>query len=400
MTSTSEYHQLENWDEFFTDFFSHINKDINIINKKCFAKKKFDNYSDLYLELPRNEVIKLEHKYIIDINNFKTAEWPDSTTWWNNPILKHMIAALEKIYHKGYEFPKWVNNTSLYKNDFTKTKVYYHKEDDFADVKRMAKEREPVNIAMSRLYIVDNMQNLFGWKQGAYGNYDKTKKLMPNIAIYCHARIYKKEYKTESRGIESDENFKKIHVINLVGIAFDNETQPDYKHYIQNTTFDKIHKNPQFIQNVQDAYKKMWKLCMTCAIDLKNNGLIDGLHIYNVGSGAFYNRLQNDFIKDIFNPIYKESLIDPCASHNIKLTGYTTTEKFNQPDNHVPAIFFGLHKDTSERTLYVNAWDPWSIIGNGNSADGSLDGFFGRHSNMSVLGWSMTNPFMTFVECN
>lgn len=49
-----------------------------------------------------------------------------------------------------------------------------------------------------------------------------------------------------------------------------------------------------------------------------------------------------------------------------------------------------------DTTMYVNAWDPWSLIGNGNERDGSLDGFWGRSSNMAVLGWLPTNPDMIF----
>jgi len=49
-----------------------------------------------------------------------------------------------------------------------------------------------------------------------------------------------------------------------------------------------------------------------------------------------------------------------------------------------------------EKTLYVNAWDPWSMIGNGNDRDGSLDGHWGRRSNMAVLGWSPTNPSIKY----
>jgi hypothetical protein len=47
-------------------------------------------------------------------------------------------------------------------------------------------------------------------------------------------------------------------------------------------------------------------------------------------------------------------------------------------------------------SLYINAWDCFSIIGNGNGLDPSLDGHFGRSSAMSVLGWDVTNPFIRF----
>lgn len=62
----------------------------------------------------------------------------------------------------------------------------------------------------------------------------------------------------------------------------------------------------------------------------------------------------------------------------------------------IPNIFENESEDI-ENTLYVNAWDPWSIIGNGNGGDRSLDGCWGRCSNMSVLGWSVTNPTIQYI---
>ena len=45
----------------------------------------------------------------------------------------------------------------------------------------------------------------------------------------------------------------------------------------------------------------------------------------------------------------------------------------------------------NDNTLFINAWDPWSMIGNGNKADKSLDGYWGSVSNMAYLGWPFTN---------
>ena len=43
------------------------------------------------------------------------------------------------------------------------------------------------------------------------------------------------------------------------------------------------------------------------------------------------------------------------------------------------------------KALYVNAWDPWSFVGNGNYLDDSLDGYWGRSSDMALRCWSGTN---------
>lgn len=45
-------------------------------------------------------------------------------------------------------------------------------------------------------------------------------------------------------------------------------------------------------------------------------------------------------------------------------------------------------------TLFVNAWDPVSMIGNANADDGSLDGWVGRSTASALLGWPKSNPFL------
>ena len=61
-----------------------------------------------------------------------------------------------------------------------------------------------------------------------------------------------------------------------------------------------------------------------------------------------------------------------------------------------PNVVFGPLKDSLETTLFVNAWDPYSIVGNGNAGDQSLDGFFGRSTAMGLMSWPGTNPCMSY----
>ena len=50
-----------------------------------------------------------------------------------------------------------------------------------------------------------------------------------------------------------------------------------------------------------------------------------------------------------------------------------------------------------DETLIVNAWDPHSLVGNGNAADNSLDGFVGRHTAVAVLCWPAVNTRLRYV---
>ena len=48
------------------------------------------------------------------------------------------------------------------------------------------------------------------------------------------------------------------------------------------------------------------------------------------------------------------------------------------------------------KRVFVNAWDCWSALGNGNYADRSADGFWGRSTAILLLGWPRSNPDLRY----
>lgn len=196
---------------------------------------------------------------------------------------------------------------------------------------------------------------------------------MPNIAVYCHATL-----KTKIRG------YIDVHVINLIGYAFDCLNQPD-----------RIYFSGRPISDIINAYNAMWKLALESVKHLKEkyNKNKFKLQIYNVGGGNFAGPYQATFIEDIFEPSFLV-LMDEFNKENIEILGYDFKNK-EFICGRIPNIFENEDEDI-ENTMYVNAWDPWSMIGNGNKGDNSLDGYWGRCTNMAVLGWSETNPFIKY----
>lgn len=281
---------------------------------------------------------------------------------------------VHSIYIPGYAFPEWVVKPELWPSHrFSDTITFYHKEDSLDTVKLLMTEREPCNIGMRRIYSTLKMESEFGWKHGAYRLSTKEHP-MPNVAVYCNATVY-----TESKG------FFNVHVLNLIGCALDSYEQPDYK-YIQTR------------QHVLDFYTKMWRLALKAAKYLKGQGKINRFIVYNVGGGAFSGEYGNRFISDIFEPAFLP-LMAEFSIAGIEVIGYKLKTSTRTSDvcglGFIPDVF-----DTNLVTpqdLFINAWDPWSLIGNGNERDDSLDGHWGRISNMAVLGWLKTNPQMKFM---
>ena len=271
---------------------------------------------------------------------------------------------IRQIYCEGCEFPEWVLDQKLWeKHRFSDTIAFHHKKDSLEDIQKLALQREPCNIGMRRLYDADSLQNIFGWRHGAYGGGDKQ---MPNFAVYCNATIH-----TPQKG------FFNVHVLNLIGCALDSNRQPDVQNYSTK-------------ESVIDFYRQMWRLALGSVKHLKKTKF----QIYNVGGGAFAGKYGNEFTTEIFEPAFLP-LLPEFEAAGIQILGYEVqTKQFN--GGFIPRCLNEPTQDL-ENTVYVNAWDPWSLIGNGNEMDNSLDGAWGRSSNMSVLGWLRTNPSMKFV---
>ncbi len=273
---------------------------------------------------------------------------------------------LRQIYWGDCGFPEWVINSKLWNyHQFDKTVTFYHKQDSLEDVKRLTLEREPCNIGMRRLYDGDELQKGFGWKYGAYG-LSTPETPMPNIAIYCNATVH-----TEKKG------FFNTHVLNLIGCALDSPRQPDFQIY--KTT-----------ESIIEFYRNMWNLALEAVKYLGKTKF----QIYNVGGGAFAGKYGDEFTATIFEPAFLP-LLPEFQNAGITILGYDfNTHEFT--GGFIPDCLNEPTQDL-DNTIYVNAWDPFSLIGNGNECDNSLDGWWGRCSNMAILGWLKTNPDMKFV---
>ncbi len=282
---------------------------------------------------------------------------------------------LRECYRRGYEFP--IESLSVDQSLQEKTTVYYDSKDDVKLVQKLLTEREPVNIAMSKHYYTNKLKDSFGWSTGYYGRYyEETGKLAPNIAVYCKTPCY------------SSPNTN-INVINVIGCAFDVREQPDYQYYVQDNTLQ-IHK-------VRKHMKSIFRKIFSCAIRHKFNRIV----LCKFGCGNFagpfdIDSIWNDVLHEHLNkhPELQKYIKEiSCFMENLHLNNFTS--KFYGP---VPNVFNDpIVRKHLDETLFVNAWDPWSIIGNGNGRDRSLDGFFGRCTAMALLGWPPTNPYISYV---
>lgn len=271
--------------------------------------------------------------------------------------------AMWSVYDRGYAFPVWslqMLKSGKLDNLLKETTVYYKACDSFADVQRVATEREPVNIGMWRFYNKQELNTLFGYRRGAYAESSRAA-LMPNIAIYC---------RTPMRGFGPA---IEVHVINVVGYAFDSMWQPDYAYFFRN----KCSISRRMWNELVERMRQVWCFVFECA---RRHGL-QRVFLANVGGGAFSYYLSGSY------DMLREASLTPV------LQEYPEIEARHLP--RMPDFVFSNEgRPLLANSLFVNAWDPWSMVGNGNEADNSLDGVFGRNTAMALLCWPKSNPQM------
>lgn len=273
-------------------------------------------------------------------------------------------------YRSQFAFPAWTLDETLWSEFlFNETIVYYHHGADVKQVAELVYKREPTNIRAQNLYTKETLNTHFCYSTGVHSTQS------PNLAIYCHAHV-----KTKA-------GMFRVHVINLIGLGFCSKKQPDYQRFMPGNKPDM----PRILQ----FYARMWQFLQQCVID---HPQIRAVKFYNVGGGCFRGPLDN-FVTSVFEPAFKDTR-EFLQKHKIQLIGGTKVDDDTVTEGgFIPDDVGKIGKqDELDTILYINAWDPFSMIGNGNASDHSLDGYWGRSSNMAVLGWSATNRQMKMKE--
>lgn len=285
---------------------------------------------------------------------------------------------LHSIYAKKCQFPPW-SAEYLVAGKFQGLRpptLLCHKRDDKTDCLKVAIQREPVNIAMNQHYNTKKMFRTFGYEYGAYNQSTKTK-LMPNIAIICETWV-NKNASTGEDDIPT-KRMRRANVINLIGYAFDSRRQPDYAYFADKNGYIDL-------ERLEDAYADMWFLAFYACVHWLDIGTRERILRYaGVGTGAFRpQKVPEHRFFAMIDRAFDRARARAEAEFPVSVL---VVQMGNVPDE-----VFALSEDELARSVFVNAWDCWSMVGNGNYSDRSLDGFWGRHTSMALQCWPMTSP--------
>ena len=211
-----------------------------------------------------------------------------------NDEKEKIISRCQKLfdcYTPGYNPPTWSrDNPSI---DLMKQcRVFYDEGSKIVDVMELVDNREPVNIAMDRLYSKDNLLKQFGYETGYYDICPPEKDTLvpPNILVYTPCRV---------NGFPG----KVAHILHAIGLAFDIETQPDYKAYHASGMDLKTRTHYAIT-----FYIKMFKKIFKAMEKLGKKHLVISL----VGGNNFASAWEGgplQFQKDVCTPAYQKAIV-------------------------------------------------------------------------------------------
>lgn len=328
--------------------------------------------------------------------------YPSHRSYQPNHETQQKIIQLRQCYREQYAFPDWVLQYDSH--DFDRTRVFYPHTARLNEVVDLVSKREPTNIEnpTNPQYDANLLEQFFGYRRGIY------HQDSPNIAVYTYATV-----RDENRNREC-----KVHLLHLIGCALDSPRQPDYRKYVFDLTSclhsqpletclkQNIQKTREIRENLNELknfYKRMWTYLPECVRLLAREGVnIQNVKFSNVGGGVFAGSLQGEIFNEqilepIFSTVRSELLTHGVHVEGGEVHGDTVTVPDRIPQD-VWAEFDAGGQERLERILFLNAWDPWSILGNGNKGDNSLDGYWGRYSNISVLALPYINTMMNHVD--
>ena len=289
--------------------------------------------------------------------------------------------------------------------------------------------REPTNMTnVQGHFNLKNLAHRFGYAESGYKTafkLAKQQKLPPNFALLCKTRV-RDSGVDEFMRVTQDSKKCYINVVNSIGFAFDAKSQPDYIYFVEGKRMDEFDSH----------LKNMFRLIFAAYIESGCKMLV----LAEIGAGAFSSLFPGgptEYLTKHFYPclhtVWQRLKLAPttillvgnpdslsigllksaCANATIlecglfpevvtqhvrfdKITGKISLHNYTDP----PFRADMCRTECCELSdaLFVNAWDPHSVVGNGNSNDDSLDGFIGRCTDMAPMSFQPTNPDIRIVD--
>lgn len=147
----------------------------------------------------------------------------------------------------------------------------------------------------------------------------------------------------------------------------------------------------------EDRVRSIFEKILRCA---KDNDY-KSIYIDGPGCGAFAGP-DSEYVIKVYNKFFNEYKKKLNKDGIRLINGYKENPKLfpNKNYNKLNCFTEKWKKNFGEpeKILFINNWDPHSLPGNGNNADYSVDGGYGRNAPISIIGCASINEHLLKPE--
>jgi hypothetical protein len=336
------------------------------------------------------------------------------------------------MYRPMHRPPQWSHTkaNSILRSFGRDACVLYNEGDSLNDVKALLVGRETTNMKMIHYY---NQDAAYAIVEGAYGPMSrlalKSGKLPPNIATMAYVPIYN----------AATGNSTLVWILNLIGLALDSKLQPDAQwlatkrrninHPIgllhEPGGFGNRQERPQTYTDeltiaLKAFYVKVMLKAFAAAVKLKAKRLVipfmgtsadkdiivldeDRFTSYVIVGAIQDAATQMKFHSVPVEPAFGAVTLGTPWGVNMILTSYGPADSpmaqwMGTIGDRFPDCLENDSDELLRGTVMCNECDPWSVAGNGNKEDDTLNGHIGRASAIAILTNPATNPYILAAD--
>ena len=234
---------------------------------------------------------------------------------------------------------------------------------------KVAYQREIVNIGMNRDFSKDTNREILGCE---------TSRMMESEVAQAPGNQLSLSMRVPIR--TADGRVCRPVILSVSAPALDTSTQPEWKHYVKNGTFDAAAYRTAF-----EALAGHIKQCAAMPANKGAQVVLSGFGLANFLAGlpgsdkSAAIKIGGEVMTQLIRDLRKDGV-------DLAYTDYSGT---SPP---WPAVNAALGTDgvkcvgsipgnwIKDQQIIVNAWDPHALVGNGCAQDNSLDGHIGRNS--------------------
>lgn len=306
------------------------------------------------------------------------------------------------LKHNALHFDKRPESDLL--NEMKEVVVYYPSSASTEDVQSLLYRRklyfnstpasaELLNMATDVGFSYIKLKSCFGVAHpnyySVYFSRHNNQSLAPNITVYMQPEV-----------LCTDDKLRRRHVAYMIPYVFENSMSEDMNYFFG----DKRDSNDA-MKELSFCYEQMlWRVYFT-AINIKSKEVVLQVPLIasftqalssdqlNTCTTAIRNALQKilPFSQEYFSITTQFYFPSNTASSTIvqlalKNIPFTTTYDFATQM---------LEPQLYEKTLFCVVGNPYSLFGIDVMQEDTMDGFMGQHSNVTSLGSSLMNPFIT-----